>query len=277
METVFRRIAGSHAAVHIYRAGQPAAPTILALHGFTGSAADFTPLRALPGEDAFHWVCPDFMGHGQSASPTTLDAYCLPAGLQLIDEARRLAPDPERVILLAYSMGGRLALHYLSRAKPLPAFLIGASPGLDKADERAERKAMDARWINRLTASGDSAMEDFCAAWEAQPLIESQTRLPEPLRSQLAKRRRENNPVGLAHSLMACGTAALPSLWRRLPDCPPLTLLHGEWDSKFAGIARAMCKVNPSFHRVEIPASGHAPHLEQPEAVRDVLANRFPR
>jgi 2-succinyl-6-hydroxy-2,4-cyclohexadiene-1-carboxylate synthase len=255
-------VRGYPASIRIFRSRHLSAPTILALHGFSGSGEDFGPLREAIGAGTAHWICPDFMGHGDSASPPVLDAYALPAVLALIDKARRLAPDPDKVTLLGYSMGGRIALHYLRFAKRLPSVLIGASPGLADPVERRERREMDVKWIEMLQSP--DPIDEFCAAWEAQPLIEPQTRLPEPLRTTVAERRRANNPQGLAHCLMACGTGSLPDLWKALPTLPPLTLVHGELDNKFAAVARAMAGANPEFKVVEVPACGHAPHLENP-------------
>ena len=257
-------IRGYRAAVRLQFSGHSSSPTILALHGFTGSGDDFGPLREAIGTKRVNWICPDFMGHGASASPAVLDPYTLPAVLELVDRARQLAPDPDKLVLLGYSMGGRIALQYLRWAKPLPAILIGASHGLEDPAERLERRMLDRKWVERLLqcTEGSRPMESFGDAWEAQPLIEPQTRLPEPVRSQIAGRRRTNDPVGLAHSLLACGTGVLPALWDVLPKLPPVTLVHGEWDNKFAAVARAMAGLNPRFRTLEVPSSGHAPHLE---------------
>jgi 2-succinyl-6-hydroxy-2,4-cyclohexadiene-1-carboxylate synthase len=241
--------------------------SILALHGFTGSGADFNPLRKALSDLSIDWLCPDFMGHGDSESPRNVDPYRLTAALSLIDRARQLARNPDKVVLLAYSMGGRIALHYLRWAKPLPTVLIGASPGLEDPGERVRRRSEDARLIDPACED----VTDFCAKWEAQPLIQPQTHLAEPLRSELAGRRRKNSLIGLANSLAACGTAALPSLWSELPGFSNLTCLYGERDSKFAAVARRMQSANPAIRIAGIPDSGHAAHLENPEAVAEEL------
>lgn len=271
---IFLRIRGHAARVVVTDCVSPGAPTVLALHGFTGSGEDFNPLRAAMGESAYRWICPDFMGHGGSDAPPNIDPYRLPAALALIDQARARAPDPDRVILLGYSMGGRLALHYLQWARPLPTILIGASPGLQDVTERRRRRQADAA----LIIPGRTTPGEFCDRWESQPLIHSQTRLPEPLRSDLASRRRRNSLLGLAQSLAGCGTGALPSLWGRLASLPPTLFLHGATDGKFASIGRLMAREQAGLQVVAVPEAGHAPHLEQPAAtaacIRDFLAAR---
>jgi 2-succinyl-6-hydroxy-2,4-cyclohexadiene-1-carboxylate synthase len=266
-ETVHYQLAGYPATIRRYRSAFTQAPTIVALHGFTGSGRDFEVLRKELGTEAAHWICPDFMGHGESADPAVSDPYELPMALRLIDTARRSSPDPERVLLLGYSMGGRIALHYLLEEAPLPAVLIGSSPGLAEPAEQKARRDSDRDWITLL----EDSVESFCEAWERQPLIRPQLELPGPLATDLAARRRRNSATGLIHSLLACGTGSLPSLWDALPKLPGLTLVHGENDTKFRDLAQRMGELNPSFRIAAIPGAGHAPHLERPGEVAQVL------
>lgn len=260
-------INGYRASVTLHDCGDPAAPTILALHGFTGSGADFTALQQALGNASASWILPDFMGHGKSEAPPVIDPYQLPAALRLIDQARAIARDSGKLLLLAYSMGGRLALHYLRYAVPLPAILIGTSPGLDGEIERSQRREADRVWIDMMGQS----MERFCEAWEQQPLIRPQTAIQEPFRNELASRRRGNASVGLANSLAACGTGVLPSLWTCLGKLPPVVLCHGSEDAKFREIAQIMQATNNTFRVRDIPASGHSPHLEAPEAMANLV------
>lgn len=264
-----QNISGYPAAVHLRRCQRPDAPSILFLHGFSGSAADFDPLCAELERDA-HCIRPDWMGHGASASPAVTDPYRLWPALRLIDTARALAPDPQRVLLVGYSMGGRLALHYLLRARPCPAILIGASPGLQGDAERAARRRQDDAWIRLLETAGTEAFAD---AWEQQPVIGYLRNLSDEVRTGIQARRRAADPVGLANSLRCCGTGALPGLWDRVAELPPAMLVHGEGDAKFAGIAHDMRAANPRLHVAAMAGCGHAPHLETPAALAALIRN----
>ncbi|MEX0330366.1 MAG: alpha/beta fold hydrolase [Puniceicoccaceae bacterium] len=264
------QVAGYAASMSQHNCGDPAAPTILALHGFSGSGKDFDPLRLALGSTV-SWICPDFMGHGESEAPEVLDPYRLPAVLSLIDQARSMAHDPGNILLLGYSMGGRLALHYLRYAKAMPALLIGASPGLQDATERAQRRQSDQEWIRRL----DVSVEHFCNDWEMQPLIVPQTLIEEPFRSQLASRRRGNRKVGLQNALLAGGTGVLPSLWHHLSELPSISLCHGSEDGKFRETANRMQAAHAGFTVHELPDSGHSPHLENPKAMASLISGEL--
>ena len=143
------------------------------------------------------------------------------------------------------------------------AILISGSPGIADENERDKRIQSDRDWI-RMLKDPTMGIEAFCAAWETQAVIQPQTRLPAPLAMQLKLRRRNNSPVGLANSLTAVGTGALPSLWGRLDQLPGIQLVTGEQDMKFRRIAQEMTSLNPQFQTWVIPESGHSPHLEQP-------------
>jgi 2-succinyl-6-hydroxy-2,4-cyclohexadiene-1-carboxylate synthase len=264
-------VSGSCITVRYMASSDEGNPTILGLHGFTGSGLDFLPLRDALGADSANWLLLDFKGHGESDSPDDPEAYSLNTALDAIERSRNLAPDPDNVLLLGYSMGGRVALHYLKRHPQLKAFLIGASPGLASNEERTSRIEMDDHWRESLL-KGTHSVQVFCDEWENQPLIHPQTTLPDPLRQELKTRRRTNNPIGLASSLRGLGTGALPSLWGALGTLPPVQLVHGEEDLKFEEIARRMREENPSFKVHAIPGSGHSPHLENPLATAECLA-----
>ena len=266
-------LAGQEAHIRIFPARCRHSWSVVALHGFTGSGEDFLPLRKIMGEDRHQWICPDFMGHGSSASPPNVDPYLLPWTLELVDQARQLALRPEKTLLLGYSMGGRIALHYLRWGKSLPTALIGASPGLSEKTEREARRRSDQGLID----PNESNMEAFCALWEAQPLIRAQTRLPEPLNTDVALRRRGNNSLGLHNSLLSCGTGSLPSLWEFLDRMPPVLCVAGEKDQKFRDIAHGMNRLNPLFEVSLVPGSGHAPHLEHPESLGPLLEHFMQR
>src|SRR5215470_11601170 len=90
--------------IHYLRTGG-AKPSLVLLHGLSGSGACWTPLaRAL--EDEFDVVMPDARGHGQSSAPLHGYRYEDHARdvVGLIHALRLSAP-----VLLGHSMGGLTA------------------------------------------------------------------------------------------------------------------------------------------------------------------------
>ena len=86
-------------------AGEP----LVLLHGFTGSGANWAAQVEAFATD-FRVVTIDLLGHGQTESPSDPTRYAIePAAADLI--AIFDALELERVNLLGYSMGGRLALY----------------------------------------------------------------------------------------------------------------------------------------------------------------------
>ncbi len=241
-------------------------PLVL-LHGFTGGGANWS-VQTEALEQYFRVVTIDLPGHGQSDSPDNPERYAIEssaADLTTIFDVLKF----ERVNLLGYSMGGRLALYialtYPERINRL--ILESASPGLKTAAEREVRIAQDQALADRIERDGIAAFSEY---WSNLPLFATQT--PE-IREKLRLQRLSNNPIGLANSLSGIGTGAQPSLWDRLPALEtPTLLLCGALDSKFSAINAEMHDLMPRSKRVVIPDAGHTTHVEQPERFqREVL------
>src|SRR4029079_15356665 len=119
--------------------------------------------------------------------------------------------------LCGYSMGGRVAIELLVRRPELfeSAVIIAAQPGLEHEAPRAERAASDARWCELAEREGAAA---FCAAWEAQPLFLSQTRLPAHVQATQRERRSRHTGHALSIAMRTFGLATMPNYWPLLPE-----------------------------------------------------------
>lgn len=225
------------------------------LHGFTNTGRSWDPVIAALGE-SYRALAPDIRGHGGASArePVTLEG--------VIEDTARLVDGP--FALVAYSMGGRIALHV---ALTLPArvrrlVLIGASPGLADPVERAARREADERLASEIERS---SIEEFAERWAANPVLAGQ---PEWIRED----RLRNTPAGLARALRGLGTGALPPLWDRLGELSmPVALVVGERDQKFRAIAEQMAGAIPDATVVVVPGAGHAAHLEAPEAAAEAI------
>ena len=241
---------------------------LLALHGFTGSGADFEPLAPLLGREI---LAPDLPGHGGASAlpgPYTMERVTAALAELLVDGG------PERPVLLGYSMGGRVALHFALRYPDRLAalVLIGANPGLADPGARAARRRADEALAERIEVEGIPAFLEY---WSAIPLIATQARIPEPQRSAMRRRRLRNRARGLAASLRDMGTGAMLPIWEELPRlAAPTLLITGAEDVKYRGIAARMAALIPGARRALIPGAGHCAHLEQP-ALSCAAIDRF--
>lgn len=236
-----------------------ASPLIL-LHGFTNTGASWDPVVAALGE-RYRALAPDIRGHGSASDvrPVALE--------DVIADLGALTSEP--FDLVGYSMGGRIALHAAFALAPRVQrlFLIGASPGLASADERAGRRRVDeqlAEGIERMD------IEDFARRWARTAVLADQ---PPEVAARVHADRLNNTPAGLAAALRGLGTGALPSLWGRLGELTvPVMLIVGGRDQKFQAVAVRMAGEMPHAEVAIVPGTGHAVHQERPDEVARLIA-----
>jgi 2-succinyl-6-hydroxy-2,4-cyclohexadiene-1-carboxylate synthase len=270
---MIRSVAVAGRTVEIADEGPRGAAAIVLLHGFTGSKESWQPLvEALAKRRRV--VAIDLPGHGGTAASADPAADSLAATGDLI--ARTLASlGVSRFSLLGYSLGGRialgLALDHPSRVDRL--LLESASAGLADPEERTLRRRADEELAERIEQGG---IEAFVDRWEALPLFAPQARLPATVREDLRGRRLACSATGLAASLRAVGTGAQPWLGERLAALAlPVCVVAGELDEKFRAIGAWMAARIPDARFEIVPQAGHAPHLEQPERYREIVARFF--
>lgn len=245
------------------------ARTLVLLHGFTHTGASWAPVVAELGE-RYRALAPDLRGHGAASErrPVELDAVLGDLQTVLAAAREQAGAGGEPPILVGYSMGGRIALHAALRfgGRLAGLVLVGASPGLATAGERAERRAADERLaeeIEGMTIAG------FAERWARTPVLAGQP--PDVLAAVHADRLR-STPAGLAAALRGLGTGTLPSLWERLSELTlPVTLVAGERDEKFRALAERMADVLPRGGTHVVAGAGHAVHLERPAALAALL------
>jgi 2-succinyl-6-hydroxy-2,4-cyclohexadiene-1-carboxylate synthase len=166
-----------------------------------------------------------------------------------------------RVVPVAYSMGGRIALHRaVAEPDRWPALvLVGVSAGVDDPASRLAADEELADWIER------HPIEEVVARWEAQPIFATQSKaLVDAQRSG----RLSHAPAELAELLRSFGQGAMPPVWDRLHELEvPVLVVAGALDEKYVAAGKRMAALLPNGTFAAIPEAGHAPHLEQPDAV----------
>lgn len=248
--------------MHVEIEGEENLPSVVFLHGFTGSTASWREItKLLKGN--YQTIAVDLTGHGKSTIPEDIDRYSMDE--QVVDlETLFTELSLDQFILVGYSMGGRVALayttHYSRRVSSL--ILESSSPGLKTKVEREERQAADRRLAERILTDGLPAFIDF---WGNIPLFASQKTLSEEKQLAVKHERLSQSEIGLANSLRGIGTGSQASYWDSLGTVNLLVLLiTGELDTKFVNISREMQRNFPNVRHETIEQVGHAIHVEKP-------------
>ena len=233
---------------------------LFALHGFSEDSSTWARL-CLPD---VRIVAIDLIGHGRSAKPTELAPYELSA---ILSDLRAIFADisqGEPYSLLGYSMGGRLALHFVLAFPDEPVeklILESASAGIQAEELRRKRQISDEALAQEIEQKGAEWFADF---WGNLPLFDSQKGLSVEVQQEIWTRRAKNQPHALAQTLRATGQGNLPNLTPRLTEIScPILYIHGAMDSKYAQIAQKdFAKVAKI---ITVAGAGHNTHLEKPE------------
>ena len=236
--------------------GATSTTPVVLLHGFTQNADCWGPFGT---EMAINHplVAIDLPGHGGSSEVRA----------DLPETAALLASLLEPSIVLGYSLGGRIALH-LALANPelvTRLVLIGATGGIENANERETRRTSDEQLADHLE---DIGVEAFLDEWLAQQLFASLT-----AEQAMREIRATNSREGLASSLRLCGTGTQEPLWSRLHELTmPVLVIAGENDAKFTQLGHQLVDAigeNATFRA--IANAGHSAHLENPATTASVI------
>jgi pimeloyl-ACP methyl ester carboxylesterase len=153
--TAYRTVEVNGSEIFYREGGEPSGATLLLLHGFPSSSAQYDQLmRRLAS--SFHVIAPDYPGFGRSAAltgPTTFDR--LAEVIEGFVEAKRL----ERFILYMFDFGApvgfRIAIRHPQRVQGLVlqngnAYEVGLGPGM---------RVLEPYWKDR--AANEPAIRDF--------------------------------------------------------------------------------------------------------------------
>ncbi|HPB45584.1 MAG: alpha/beta fold hydrolase [Microthrixaceae bacterium] len=228
------------------------------LHGFAQNRNCWGPLagRLASERDV---LALDLAGHG-TASEVTADLW---QSGQLVLDA--IGDQPAAVI--GYSMGARVALHAaLTRPEAIDRLvLISGTAGIDDPNEREQRRVRDEALAERIE---DLGIDAFLDEWLALPMFAGLTD-----ETRFLEQRRTNTAAGLASALRHSGTGTQEPLWDRLGELTmPTLVIVGELDPTYEALGeRLVDGIGDSSMFVVVGNSGHSPHLEQPEAVIDLI------
>ncbi len=252
---------------------ESAALTVVCIHGLTRNHKDFEPMiAALPGHYRFIGV--DVRGRGRSAhdpDPDNYDPRTYARDIGLLLDKLGLA----RVALVGTSMGGLISL-ILMRTMPkriAGVVLNDVGPVVEK--EGIERIAGYAGKVKPVTGWESAAEAVKTIQGAAFP------DMPEERWMDFARRTYRELPTGevvldydpnIARSLGKVKPGFLTNfaLWRLfggLKKAPLLVVRGGTSDILSDKTAQEMVRRHPDAALATVPRVGHAPILDEPEAV----------
>lgn len=252
--------------------GGEGVPLVL-MHGLTRNSADFESLASrLQGR--FRVVVPDQRGRGQSDRDDNPANYALP--MLCADTLGLIARTGlDRPVLVGTSMGGLMAMG-MAAANP------AAFRGLVLNDVGPQ---VEAEGLARI--AGYAGKAEAIASWDEAAAYArriNETAFPHYTQAQwqaFARRMFREQPDG---SLVldydpaiasAGGDAPIPDLWpvwEALASLPVLAIRGGTSDILSAATLVRMAERHPRMTACTVPGVGHAPMLDEPEAIAAIEA-----
>ncbi|SUH14593.1 acyl-CoA thioester hydrolase YfbB [Salmonella enterica subsp. enterica] len=126
--------------------GQPGAPSLVFLHGFSGDCREWQPV----GEQ-FHGCSRLILTYRDMADLRLFRSAALPMSSDYW-RATLISYNILKFWLVGYSLGGRVAMMAACQGIPGLCGLVveGGHPGLQNEQARAERRLSDGRWAERF-------------------------------------------------------------------------------------------------------------------------------
>lgn len=257
-------------------AGRKDRPVIVCMPGLTRNARDFEGVAERLAPD-WRVIAIDFRGRGESAYAKDAMTY---VPLTYVQDVERLLSDLkiDRFIAFGTSLGGivTMLLAATGRAKLAGALLNDVGPVIE-ADGLARIKGYVGKtsswptWVHAARALGENNAEVY-------PFygLEDWLRLAKRLyRLTAAGRIVPDYDMNIAEPFRLPGGEAGVDLWPALDalgDVPTL-IVRGELSDLFSDVtASAMAARLQKATVVTVAGAGHAPTLDEPEAVAGIVA-----
>ncbi|HEU0025179.1 MAG TPA: alpha/beta fold hydrolase [Thermoleophilaceae bacterium] len=171
-------------------------------------------------------------------------------------------------VLVGYSLGGRIALRAALRSPESyrALVLVGSTAGIEEGPLRVARAEADeklASWIEAMP------IEDIVGLWERQPLFADQS---DALVEAQRPGRLSQDPRSLALLLRTAGQGTLEPVWHELRSLElPLLAIAGARDDGYTRAAKRIASTAPNGRAAIVENAGHAPHLQRPDEVADLV------
>jgi pimeloyl-ACP methyl ester carboxylesterase len=251
--------------------GREDRPAVICFPGLTRNARDYETLAArLAGE--WRVILPEFRGRGDSAYAKDPMTYVPLAYLQDV-EALFAELAIEKCVAVGTSLGGivTMLLAATDRERLAGAVLNDVGPEIDPAGlERIRgyvgRGTWHPTWIHAARALAE-ANGDVYPDYGIEDWLRMAKRL---YRLNSSGRIVLDYDMKIAEPFRVPGNEAGPDMWRALDGLggKPVLVVRGERsDILSAATAEKMAERLPGCELVTVPGVGHAPTLDEPEAV----------
>ena len=254
--------------VHYLDWGNPGAPPVVCVHGYTSSAQAFNAL-ARRFHDRYHFVAMDVRGHGESAwSPTGAYQYRDQVGdLAAVVDKLGLS----RFTLIGTSMGGIIAMAYAGAHPDRLTHLVinDIGPDVEVGSQR----------ITQMVGSrpDEFGTLDDAMAYRRQmsPIVAGRTLDDQHelalgvLRQRPDERWIWKMDPAYIQQRVKIGPPERPALWPALQrvTCPTLVVWGSDSDVLSEAQARRMVDTLTDGELVTVSGVGHAPTLVEPAVV----------
>ncbi len=276
---------------YLHTAVQGSGPTMICLHGLSGSHLNWNRLsRSLSPH--FKMVAFDFIGHAKSAAPHDPSAYQIDAVLEDIDQ--QISQQSEgKAILCGLSMGAAAMLLYtLRHPEKVSALILTSFPEAKAAQPTNQAPNTAPNTAKTNTVSIASIASEFADAILKEGLDASGERFVWGAESPFSKRdgqlikqgfTQHTHPHGLAYCMREF-LAKLPDQKTILNQVSSLTvptlLIAGSKDHGSLQYAHALSKALPKEHHqlIVIENGGHLVNIDSVQrynsAVSDFLSHQ---
>lgn len=236
-------------------------PLLVLIHGWAGRAKDWDPfVAALP--KAYEFFRLTLPGHEEKNFAE--DDKNFPSWDELITGlARELLAKERRLVLVGYSLGGRvaLALAPLLGERLVGIAALGAGLGSMEPEWRQKRIALDSQRAGELRVNP----QKFWTSWYAQPLFQGgRSSLPW---DAVGERAGESRTWGIAQALEAFSPGRHGSLEEQARATKSLLYFYGELDSFYRTSAQNLAARSPTVRVKEVRGAAHSLLKEAPEVV----------
>ena len=230
---------------------------LLSTHGFTGSSKNWDPLKKSVNSPL---LSIDIPGHAKSKFNNFDDAYNYDDfvnDLYLMLNKLRL----NRINLLGYSMGGRLALSFACRYPKMINHLLLESTtlGIDDIERREDRYEKD----KALSITIEKSLNKFVSKWTCNNLFNNQKKRNKSGFIEQENIRLNHNKYQLSKSLKSFNVGNMNYLGPEYQSLKmPITLINGKEDTKYIKESRNMLLLNRNSKQYIVNDACHNTHLE---------------